>query len=90
MSSWKISFGSEPKQRALSSELIGTNLKCENAPFTFYFDHHTYEEVRKAPLAYVPDLVGKVTQLLDQNDRYLVVCSGQCLWYIQLLTLQFV
>lgn len=70
MRGWKVSFGSELKQRALSTELIGPNLQSENVPFTFYLDHHTYEEVRKAPIAYVPDLVAKVTQLLDQNDRY--------------------
>lgn len=69
MNAWKISFGSELKQRALSNELIGPNLKCEHVPFSFFLEHHSYEEVRKAPLAYVPDLVGKVTQLLDQNDR---------------------
>ena len=69
MNAWNIGFGSELKQRSISKDLIGSNLKCENVSFSFYLDHHTYEEIRKAPLAYVPDLVGKVTQLLDQNDR---------------------
>lgn len=62
-------FGSELKQRALSKDLIGSNLKCENVAFTFYLEHRTVEEIRKSPIAYVPDLVAKVIQLLDQNDR---------------------
>ena len=28
------------------------------------------EELRRTPMAYVPDLPAKVKQLLDQNDRY--------------------
>lgn len=28
------------------------------------------DEIRKAPMAYVPDLPAKVLQLLQQNDRY--------------------
>lgn len=70
MSAWKVSLGSEAKQRSISKELIGPNLKSESAAFTFLIDSGTGgEEIRKAPIAYVPDLVAKVTQLLDQNDR---------------------
>lgn len=70
MSAWKVSLGSEAKQRSLSKELIGPNLQSETAAFTFGLDGGG-EEIRKAPIAYVPDLVAKVKQLLDQNDRQL-------------------
>ena len=70
MKEWKISFGSEAKQRALSAELIGPNLKSESAPFSFSLDNHGTEEIRKAAIVYVPNLVAKVIQLLDQNNRY--------------------
>lgn len=63
-------MGSEAKQRSVSKELIGPNIKSEVAAFTFKIASGG-EEIRKAPIAYVPDLVGKVKQLLDQNDRYL-------------------
>lgn len=70
MNAWNISLGSEAKQRSIAKELIGPNLKVESAAFTFVIDGGTGgEEVLKAPLAYVPDLVAKVKQLLDQNDR---------------------
>lgn len=51
-------------------ELVGPNLTSESIAFTFLIDGGAGgEEVRKAPMAYVPDLVAKVTQLLDQNDK---------------------
>ena len=70
MKEWKINLESEAKERTLATELVGPNLKCENVAFSFSLDGGAGgEEIRKAPMAYVPDLVGKVTQLLDQNDK---------------------
>ena len=69
MKAWKIHLGSEAKQRSISKELLGPNLKSELVAFSFPLDHGG-EEIRKAPIAYVPDLVAKVKQILDQNDRY--------------------
>lgn len=68
MKAWNISLGSESKVRSLASDLVGSNLSSELVAFTFSLD--SGEEIRKAPMAYVPDLLAKVTQLLDQNDRY--------------------
>lgn len=50
-------MGSEAKQRAISKELIGPNIKSEAVAFSFLIDSGTGgEEVRKAPMTYVPDL----------------------------------
>ena len=56
------------KERALASVLVGPSLDAEAVPFTFP-NPGGGEQFRKAPMAFVPDLVGKVTQLLDQNDQ---------------------
>ena len=65
MGAWKISLASEAKERALAKVLVGPNLDAEAVPFTFpnsgSCEHFT--------MAFVPDLVVKVTQLLDQNDQ---------------------
>lgn len=68
MNAWNISLGTEGKERSRARELIGPNLTSESVAFTFSLDGGG-EELRKAPMAYVPDLPTKVTQLLDQNDR---------------------
>jgi hypothetical protein len=68
MKEWKISLESEAKERTLATALIGPNLKCESVAFTFPLDCGG-EEIRKAPMAYAPNLVGKVSQLRDQNDK---------------------
>lgn len=68
MKAWNISLGTEGKERARAHDLIGPNLTSESVAFTFSLDGGG-EELRKAPMAYVPDLPAKVTQLLDQNDR---------------------
>ncbi len=68
MNAWNISLGTEGKERSRARELIGPNLTSESVAFTFSLDGGG-EELRMAPMAYVPDLPTKVTQLLDQNDR---------------------
>ena len=69
MRAWNISLGTEGKERLRAQELIGPNIASESVGLTFSLDGDG-EEVRKAPMAYVPDLPAKVIQLLDQNDRY--------------------
>lgn len=58
---------SEAKERKLRKGLIGHNIECEAVPLTFSLEGG--EEVRQAPMAFVPNLVEKVVQLLDQNDK---------------------
>ena len=72
MKAWGVSIASERKQRALSKELVGNNLASEAALFSFPMEN-CGEELRPAPLVYVPDLSGKIVQLLEQNDRYLSI-----------------
>lgn len=60
MKAWNITLGPEYKVRSLARDLVGPNLASELVPFTFSLDSGG-EEVRKAPMAYVPDLPGKVT-----------------------------
>ena len=68
MKAWNISLGPENKARSLASDLVGPNLASELVAFTFSVDGGG-DEVRKAPMAYVPDLPAKIMQLLEQNDR---------------------
>ena len=68
MGAWNISLASEAKERALANVLVGPNLDAEAVVFTFP-NSGGGEQIRKAPMAFVPDLVAKVRQLLDQNDQ---------------------
>lgn len=56
----------EKAQRELSKELLGADLVAEPAPMSFHLPSGG-EELRAAPLVCVPDLIGKVVQLLEQN-----------------------
>ncbi len=60
-----VKVASEKDQRALSKELVKTEIVAEIAPFT-----HTIksggEEVKPAAMAYVPHLPSKIFELLDQ------------------------
>ncbi len=59
-------------------------MESEAVPFTFPIDGGKGgEEVRQAPMAYVPDLVKKVVQLLDQNDKYTHMHTNE--WVISLI-----
>lgn len=61
---WNIKLDSEKKERVLAKELVGPNMDSELVPFTFVSDMDG-QVVRKAPMAYVPDLVSKVIQILS-------------------------
>ena len=62
-------MGSERKMRKAAVEMVGTNLLSEAAPFSFCLKSGG-EEIRAAPLVYIPDLCAKVLELLEQNERY--------------------
>lgn len=64
-----MTIPSEKQQRKLSHEVLGDNLESEAAPFAFQLKHGG-EDLRPAPLVYVPDLVTKIFQHLEQNERY--------------------
>ena len=67
LTEWNVSVVSEPKLRKRSKEVITTNLKAEAVPFTFSLTSGG-EEIRAAPLVFVPDLKAKIFQLLDKNE----------------------
>ena len=54
--------------RKLSNEITGNSLIGEIAPFSFPLASGG-EELKEAALVYIPDLVTKVTQMLDDNER---------------------
>ena len=60
---------SEKRLRQLSDDILGNHLESGTAPFTFTLKHGG-EDLRPAPLVYVPDLRALVFQYLDQNERY--------------------
>ena len=64
-----ISLSSERKQRILAKEQVGDNLDTEIAPFSFSLTGGG-EEIRAAAHAFIPNLVEKVIQLLEQNEKY--------------------
>ena len=47
---------------------MGDNLKGEIAPFSFRLPSGG-EEIKGAPLVYIPELVAKVVHLLEENER---------------------
>ena len=63
-----ISLAGEERMRHISSQIVGENLKGEIAPFSFPLPSGG-EEIKGAPLVYIPHLVDKVVQLLDGNER---------------------
>ena len=63
-----ICLAGEERMRHISSQIVGNNLKGEIAPFSFTISSGG-EEIKGAPLVFIPHLVDKVVQLLDGNER---------------------
>ena len=63
-----IKVVSEKKQRAVSKQLITTQIVGEIAPFTRAVKGGG-EEIRRSAMIYVPYLPEKVTELLEQYAR---------------------
>ena len=63
-----VKLASEHSMRVLSQRLIGENLAGEEVPLSQPL--RLGVDVRLSPLVYIPDIVAKITQLLDQNSRY--------------------
>ncbi|KAL5506070.1 hypothetical protein EMCRGX_G007641 [Ephydatia muelleri] len=80
-----ISLACEERMRHASRKAVGENLKGELAPFSFSlpsggafsFSLPSGGEVfRGAPLVFIPDLILKVVELLEENDR-----AGRLTWH---------
>eukprot|EP00731_Ephydatia_muelleri_P022772 Em0015g355a len=54
--------------RHVSKRIVDDNIQGELAPFSFTLTSGG-EELRAAPLVFIPNLIQKVTQLLDENHR---------------------
>ena len=53
--------------RSEAKELIGDNICAEMVPFSFNHKDGG-EEIRPAPMAYIPNLWEKIEDLLEQNN----------------------
>ena len=62
-----MQIASEKELRRVSHELLGDNLVGEDAPFSF--PTNSGVDILPAPLVYIPDLLGKITQMVDQNHK---------------------
>ena len=61
-----ISLASERKQRSLAKEAVGDNMAAEMVPFTFPAEGRG-EEIHEAPFVYVPNLIARVSDTLNQH-----------------------
>ena len=79
-----VHLSSEGKQRALCKEMLGDNLEVELAPFSFKLPNGG-EGIRGAAHGYTPSLTSKITQLLEQNDKYVTmdIAPSMQLSYLQ-------
>lgn len=64
-----ISIGSEVKRCALAKEIIGDNMVAEMGAFAFKRDGDG-EEIKEVPFVYVPNLVKKVADKIEEHRRY--------------------
>ena len=58
--------------RQEAAKLLGSsaeNLVTQYAPFSFPAKDGNGEEIRNAPISYVPDLWSKIKEMLDANDN---------------------
>lgn len=62
-------MGSEVKQRALAKDLIGDNIQAELGAFTFRLDGGG-EEIRETPFVYIPNLIRRATDLIEEHRGY--------------------
>ena len=62
-----IKTASEKRVCMLSKEMLGDNLTATEVPLSQPLQFGV--DIKMSPLVYVPDLVGKILQLSDENDR---------------------
>ena len=63
-----IKIASEGKQRALSKQLITTEIVGEIAPFTHAIKKGG-EQIKPSAMVYIPTLKEKIFELLEQYNR---------------------
>ena len=62
-----VQLASERSVRRLSEEMLGDNLAATEVPLSQPL--RLGVDLKVSPLVYVPDFVGKILQLLEQNYR---------------------
>ena len=60
-------------ERKLAIEVLGDNLTVEKVAFMFPVESGGGTEVKDAPLAYAPNLVRKVADLIAYHTRYGII-----------------
>lgn len=68
LKSFNIVVGSEAKQRALAKDLLGDNLVATEGAFTRKRDGGG-EEIIQVPFVYVPNLIRKVSDVIDHHKK---------------------
>ena len=63
-----IVVGSEQKQRAIAKDIIGDNMAAEMGAFTFKLKEGG-EEIQEVPFVYVPNLIRKATDLIEEHKK---------------------
>ena len=63
-----VQVASEKQLRRCSTEAIGEDIAGEMAPF--YSGTKSGMDIQPAPHVFVPDLVGKIYHILEENERY--------------------
>lgn len=64
-----IAMGSEAKQRSLAKEILGDNLVATVGAFSCKRDGGG-EEIREVPFAYVPNLIRKAADVIEEHKKY--------------------
>ncbi len=65
--SLNITIPGEKQQRTMASSIVGENLIAERGAFSFTRDNGG-EEIRAAPFVYVPNLIAKVADIINQHE----------------------
>ena len=55
-------------EKQVTKEIIGDNIAGEEAPFYFAMKYGI--DIKPAAHVFVPDLIGKIFEVLEQNERY--------------------
>ena len=64
-----ISIASERKQRPLAKSIVGENVVAEMGAFTKQLDGGG-EEICEVPFVYIPNLIIKVSDLVEKHRQY--------------------
>jgi hypothetical protein len=65
---WRVSVSSERQQRSVARRLLGDNLVAEAALFSFPHPE-CGEQLKAAPLVYVPNLTLAVVNMLEEKEK---------------------